>query len=151
MRALFKAICFIACIILSNPIELIARQGFDDYSYKSFQSPTAYSLGKYGETPVSLYTGVPDISIPITTITGASYSLPISLSYHAGGIKAQEVASWVGLGWSLNAGGVITRSTRGDADDDPYSLAYLFTAEYIHDHPIMDYGLWSRWEYSYPS
>ena len=46
-------------------------------------SPEAYSLMEYSEIPVSLYTGVPDISIPIYTIRVGNYSLPISLRYHA--------------------------------------------------------------------
>ena len=66
--------------------------------------PTAAALGEYGEVPVSLHTGVPNISIPIFEVKGKKLSLPISLSYHAGGIKVEEVASWVGLGWSLQAG-----------------------------------------------
>jgi hypothetical protein len=80
-------------------------------------SPTAAALGKYGEIPVSLYTGVPNISIPLYEINEGDIKLPISLSYHASGIKVEEIASNVGLGWSLNAGGVITRTVRG-ADDD---------------------------------
>ncbi|HVY76441.1 MAG TPA: RHS repeat domain-containing protein [Puia sp.] len=80
-------------------------------------SPTASSLGKYGETPVSLYTGVPNINLPVYTLKGRDLELPISLSYNAGGIKIDEIASWVGIGWSLNAGGVITRSLRGMPDD----------------------------------
>jgi hypothetical protein len=83
-------------------------------------APTAAALGKYGEIPVSNYTGIPQISIPLYTLSGKSISLPISLSYHAGGIRTEENASWVGLGWSLNAGGVITRTVRGLADDDPH-------------------------------
>ncbi len=81
-------------------------------------SPTAAALGKYGEIPVSLYTGVPNISIPLYEINEGDIKLPISLSYHAGGIKVEEIASNVGLGWSLNAGGVITRTVRGLPDDE---------------------------------
>src|SRR5580698_7637476 len=68
----------------------------------SIASPTAASLGKYGDFPVSYNTGLPQISIPIYTVKAGSLSLPISLSYHASGLKVQEEASWVGAGWSLN-------------------------------------------------
>ncbi len=77
----------------------------------------AISLGKYTDVPVSYYTGVPNISIPIATVEQGSLQLPISLSYHAGGVRVSEVASWVGLGWSLNAGGVITRTVLGKPDE----------------------------------
>lgn len=80
-------------------------------------SPNAASLGKYGDIPVSLYTGIPNISIPLYTITVGKFSLPISLSYHSQGLKVEERAGWVGLGWSLNAGGVITRTVHGLADE----------------------------------
>jgi YD repeat-containing protein len=80
-------------------------------------SPTAASLGVYGDTPVSLYTGVPDISVPIYEIHVGNFSLPISISYHASGIKVDEVASSVGLGWALNAGGVLNRNQRGIPDE----------------------------------
>lgn len=79
-------------------------------------SPTASSLGKFGESPVSMYTGIPQIGIPLYTIKTRDLELPISLSYHAGGIRVEEVASNVGIGWSLNIGGVITRSIRGLPD-----------------------------------
>src|SRR5258706_15772099 len=71
-------------------------------------SPNATSLGKYGEVPVSYYTGIPNISVPLYSIKSRDLELPISLNYHAGGIRVEELASWVGLGWTLNAGGVIT-------------------------------------------
>jgi len=44
----------------------------------------------------------------------------VSISYHGAGIKASEIASSVGLGWTLNAGGVITRSVRGAPDERIY-------------------------------
>jgi YD repeat-containing protein len=80
-------------------------------------SPVVASLGKYGDVPVGLYTGIPNVSVPLYEIKDGSISLPISLSYHAGGIKVEEIASPVGLSWSLNAGGVIGRNVRGIPDE----------------------------------
>jgi len=87
------------------------------YGKVSIASPTAASLGKYGDIPVSYNTGIPNISIPIYTVTSGYLKLPISLSYHASGLKVQEQAGWVGAGWSLNAGGVITRTVVGGPDE----------------------------------
>ncbi len=80
------------------------------------QTPTAAALGKYVDQPVNLYTGVPEISIPIYTIDLGDYTLPLSLSYHAGGIKVSEGASWVGLGWSLSTGANINRTIQSIED-----------------------------------
>jgi hypothetical protein len=80
-------------------------------------SPNASSLGKFGEWPVSLYTGLPNINIPIHTLKGRSLSVPISIDYHPAGVRVGEIASWVGLGWALNAGGCISRSIRGLPDE----------------------------------
>jgi hypothetical protein len=80
-------------------------------------SPTAASLGKYVDIPVNYHTGVPEISIPIHTVQVGSLKLPISLSYHASGLKVMEQASWVGAGWTLNAGGVIMRTPKGYFDE----------------------------------
>lgn len=80
-------------------------------------SPEAYAMAQYAEIPVSLYTGVPSISIPVYTIQVGDYKLPISLNYHASGIKIAQEATRVGLGWSLSAGGSISRAIRGGDDD----------------------------------
>jgi len=79
-------------------------------------APEAAELGKYGNTPVSLFTGTPTISIPLFELKGNSLSLPVSLSYNASGFKPEDAAPWVGSGWSLNAGGVITRAALGNPD-----------------------------------
>ena len=80
-------------------------------------SPEAAELGKYGNVPVSLYTGTPSVSIPFFQLTGNSLSLQVSLSYNASGYKPEDAAPWVGSGWSLNGGGVITRSVMGNPDN----------------------------------
>ncbi|GAA5035339.1 hypothetical protein GCM10011506_27980 [Marivirga lumbricoides] len=88
-------------------------------------SPNAASLGNYANYPVNEYTGVPQISIPIYTIQSGDITLPISVSYHASGVRVSQEASSVGLGWALNAGGVITRQVRG-LDDFKSSNGYIF-------------------------
>lgn len=75
--------------------------------------PNTTAFEKYGNYPVNLFSGVPDISIPLYEISSGDLSVPITLSYHASGIKVSENASWVGLGWSLSAGGEISRSVMG--------------------------------------
>jgi hypothetical protein len=79
-------------------------------------SPKAYEIQKYIDVPVSKYTGVPSITIPIYTIQTNGLSMPITLSYHSNGVKVNEEASWVGLGWSLFSGGSITQIVKGYDD-----------------------------------
>lgn len=80
-------------------------------------SPEASQAFKFTEIPVSLYTGLPNVDIPLFQIESGGVTIPISLSYHARGIQVSEIASRVGTGWTLNAGGSITRQTRGVNDD----------------------------------
>jgi hypothetical protein len=84
-------------------------------------SPEAASFAKFSEVPVSHYTGLPNISVPFHTVNIDGQAFPVGLSYHARGIKVEEIASSVGIGWTLNAGGAITRQVRGKASDEyPY-------------------------------
>ncbi|GAB6013139.1 hypothetical protein [Viscerimonas tarda] len=101
---------------------------------KSALSPNAASLGLYGNIPVSLYTGTPDITIPLYDITVKDFVMPISLSYHTSGIRVDQHPGWTGLGWSLHAGGVITRSIndRIDEYDNFSSTASGYKAGYYH-------------------
>ncbi len=110
-------------------------------------SPEASALGKYGEYPVSLYTGIPNISIPIWNIKTANLQLPINLSYHASGRKVEEVATNVGLGWTLNAGGVITRTVRHFADDmygGYYSNPFTGNPNYLDLEYVKDVRLGTK-------
>jgi YD repeat-containing protein len=80
-------------------------------------SPNATAMSTYGDIPVHFNTGLPSISIPIYELKECGVTLPISLSYHAGGVRVQEDAGIVGTGWNLNVGGVITRVVRGQPDE----------------------------------
>ena len=80
-------------------------------------SPKAGSILKYGEYPVSLHTGLVDITIPIYTIEEKGIKVPIEFKYHASGIKYDDISLEVGLGWSLIAGGTVEYSVRGSEDN----------------------------------
>jgi hypothetical protein len=88
-------------------------------------SPNAASLAKCTDVPISSYTGAADVSVPIYTVQARGVSVPINLSYHTGGIRLKEEAGWVGLGWSLSSGGVISRQIR---DKDDFGGQYFTTA-----------------------
>ncbi len=85
-------------------------------------SPEAQAFMRYGEYPVDYSTGVPKIDIPVYEIKSGKLSLPISISYHASGIRVDDVASVVGLGWRLNAGGGLTRTVKGRPDEESQGI-----------------------------
>jgi YD repeat-containing protein len=109
----------------------------------SIATPTAYSFLKFTETPVDLYSGLPDVTIPLYTVRDGSITLPIALRNHASGIKVEEQSSWVGLAWNLNVGGVITHTANGRYDlfgttSSPRPADYL---PLFGDVPPSTYGL----------
>lgn len=81
-------------------------------------TPTAASLFKATERPVGSFTGTTPISLPLYTLSTGDLQLPVTLNYNNGGIRVEEIASWVGLGWNLDPGGQITRAMRGVPDED---------------------------------
>jgi hypothetical protein len=134
--------------ILTPIIFLLSMQTFGqipdpNLSNVAPPAPNAASLGQYGDVPVSYYTGIPTINIPLYEISLYNYKLPISLSYYASGIHVDQEASWVGLGWSLNAGGVITRTIRGEDDLKNNGIVGYEIQEhigYLFIDPLDQYG-----------
>lgn len=83
----------------------------------SVKSPNISALERYGNQPVSMYNGLIHNEIPIHEFQVGGLTIPVKLTYHASGIKVADRASWVGLGWSLQAGGAIYRSIKGKKDE----------------------------------
>lgn len=81
--------------------------------------PSVSSLATYTNTPVSNATGIPDISLPLLGVStyNNGISLSTGLSYNPMNVSDSEPASQVGTGWSLFAGGVISRSIVDDIDE----------------------------------
>lgn len=92
-------------------------------------SSQAAQFARYGEIPVGHTTGVPQIVIPLYTLSTGKMDIPISLSYHASGFRVTDIPTPVGLGWVLNAGGLISRSVEGAPD-------YMSGKEKLYNSPI---------------
>ncbi|HLN52946.1 MAG TPA: hypothetical protein VK212_04505 [Lentimicrobium sp.] len=89
-------------------------------------SPNAFAFAKYGKIPVGTFTGTPQIEIPIYNIIINHDTIPISLKYSSNGLKVDELPSVLGLGWTLNAGGVIIRSVHDLPDVEYERLNYTY-------------------------
>ncbi|HEY1167266.1 MAG TPA: hypothetical protein VGE90_18965, partial [Chitinophaga sp.] len=81
------------------------------------QAPNTSSLLRFGVYEVNQFTGVPEISIPLYEIQAGDLKVPVFIRYHASGIKITDNASWVGLGWALEAGGMISRKVMAGPDE----------------------------------
>ncbi|MGL1889624.1 MAG: hypothetical protein OCD76_24125 [Reichenbachiella sp.] len=102
----------------------------------------AAAIIKYIDHPVGVKYGVPKIKLPIKTLVNNDLFVPISLNYHTLGVKVEEEATWTGLGWHLEAGGVITRIIRGENDfglvDDPMGSNKALGYPFEHIKPCLD-------------
>ncbi len=89
-----------------------------DVSAASETLPGASSQGTANSNyDVDLYTGIASISIPIYNYSVDDLNLGVSLNYNTKGIKVDQTASSVGLGWNLNACSYIERDVRGVEDE----------------------------------
>jgi|GEM_PF-3100047 len=78
------------------------------------RAPQSSSIGS---GLVDHLTGDFNYTLPITTLSDRGFNVPVSLSYTGSGILVEQPATEVGLGWSLNAGGYISRELRAYPDD----------------------------------
>lgn len=90
-------------------------------------SPEAFKLSLYGNTPVGLFTGTPNIQLPLFTYKTTNLIVPFSLNYSSSGIKVDDVNSKTGIGWNFIGGGIITRIVRNLEDnyEDDFPLKHL--------------------------
>ncbi|WP_130736910.1 hypothetical protein [Flavobacterium sp. J27] len=86
-------------------ILLMTKIGYSQDNLPIVQTPvppSSWDFVKFGNVPVNEYRGLANISIPIQEINSNKVNIPIKLDYYSGGIRVDEEASVVGLGWSMN-------------------------------------------------
>lgn len=94
-----------------------------DEPMKAFPTPAAAGFQIFGKIPVNGFTGIPEISIPLYECKIRTISLPVDLFYHPALVKPNIHPGWVGMGWSLMAGGCITRKVNCIPDEMKKSTA----------------------------
>lgn len=82
--------------------------------------PDQKSLERHISTMVDHYTGTAKVLIPLYTIESYGVKMPITLNYRASGVKVDDITTWVGDNWKLNAGGKITRMINSQPDEGGY-------------------------------
>lgn len=80
---------------------------------------------------VDYATGLFHYTVPIYRLKSGNYELPISLDYIGKGVKVNDPSGLIGYNWSLNIGGIVTRTMRGGFADEKPGYGYLWTENYI--------------------
>lgn len=75
---------------------------------------------------VDYATGIFHYKVPLYTLGNGGFSLPVSLDYTAKGVKTADSPGLVGYNWTLNTGGVVTRTIRGGIADEIDYNGYLY-------------------------
>ena len=110
-----KRLAVILCSVIVNVLSLSAQTIVDEIT--QVFSPNAAELGLYGKVPVGHFNGIPDIRVPVTSFKAAGREFPVYLTYHAGGHSPERHPGWVGLGWTLRAGGCVNRIVNNRQDE----------------------------------
>ena len=96
----------------------LAAQPFNNaINSPSIPSAAAMNYGKQAEINTNFYTGAAGYSLPLRVVGDATVSHAVSINYNSS-FRVGEIASNVGLGFHLAAGGIVTRTILGLEDDD---------------------------------
>lgn len=99
-------------------------QDKSDLTDVNFYPPSAVSMMKYIDYPVSYRTGIPDITIPLYTVRSGNLELPVDLSFHLDDFtRVNQMAGAAGAGWALSCDLQVSRVINGV--DDFLPAGYL--------------------------
>lgn len=117
LRIMQTYIC-VMIVAFITPLNAAAEEYYGPRKYSIIPpSPSVSSLMQYQDIQVDYFTGIPNISYDLFTIKVGSISLPISVSYHGGGMRVSENNGEIGMCWSISSGAVIARTVYGAPDD----------------------------------
>jgi YD repeat-containing protein len=130
-----KIILWVIIFIVNVKISYSQNTNFYERTNIIGKSPIVSEFMRYDELPVSEYTGIPNISVPLYEINAKTLKMPLDITYHAGGIKVIQEASWVGLGWDLMLDAKIVQIIK--SGDDMH--VFYSNKEFIYPNWFLDY------------
>jgi YD repeat-containing protein len=96
-------------------------------------SPSVSQFARYGDYPVDYSKGLIDMSVSIYDIKTKKHLVPISLNFHTSGRRPSDQSGICGLGWNLNAGGMISRKLNNMPDENTQLFTKTHNADSIFD------------------
>jgi YD repeat-containing protein len=115
---------------------------FDTDQVMQMLSSDVATFAKYGDYSTNLYTGTPNISVPLYEINEAGIRVSLYLNYNATGLRPNNDAGVAGQNWTLVAGGMITRQIRG-IPDDCFEYYPYNTTDRLSMFDTERYGYWA--------
>ncbi|WP_299213759.1 hypothetical protein [uncultured Dokdonia sp.] len=91
-------------------------QGLSRNTEFSPKSPEVASMPRFDNQSINEYTGKANINIPLVSLPFDFTSINLSLNYDSGGVRTDQEASWVGLGWNMTGVPIVTRTINGSSD-----------------------------------
>ncbi len=123
----------ILLFILIFPFSIM--KGQSEQNTVNFITPEASALMKSIDYPISHLTGIPDINIPLYTISSGKINLPINIGFHIDSYaRVNQMPGSPGAGWDLSPNLQITRLINGLDDFKPNGY---YTN---HNHIIANYN-----------
>lgn len=139
----FKIILLLSLFSISK---YQSQSNISDKQIYNIATPEVANMMRYVDFPEPDFIGKNNISVPIYTIGFEKLNIPIGLSYTTKGNRAADIATAVGLGWNLNAGGNLTVKVN-DMNDLTETYAYYTTPGF---EPEQSYA-WHRQSRGYLS
>lgn len=85
--------------------------------HPSVYSPQVEAMMRYDNSSVNLNTGTVSLTVPLVEFDDPDFDVDVSITYSSDGFKPLQPDNFVGMGWRLNCGGVITREVHGIPDE----------------------------------
>jgi YD repeat-containing protein len=119
-KTMLSIVMILLCVLVQSQVvsepTINNNQTVKDFNIQKITPPNASMFHQTKLLGVNNYTGSASVNIPLYQITQGDITIPIGLNYLSTGVKANDISSNVGLNWSLDAGGMITKVIKGFED-----------------------------------
>lgn len=124
---------FYSCLLFLAPyVGAQDKRTCADYDF----SPQAFAMLTNENVHLDLNTGTLNVSIPVYDWKDEDFMLPLRMTYSTNGFKPARPTGIVGLDWSLQLGGVISRQIVGIDDLKTCGYYYkpnIYTSDQMYD------------------